>query len=60
MLESTETNFISNLVDSQKTKRNLEGLKPKEDEFEKTVIVKKEIWEKIKEYTDLVKLSSSI
>ena len=42
---------MSNFVDSQKLKRNLEGLKPKEEEFDKSICIKKEIWDKIEKYT---------
>lgn len=59
VLESVKPSYVSDYVDAQKLKRNLESLKPKEDEFEKTICVKKEIWDKIEEYTKAVKLTSS-
>ena len=35
-------------------------MKPKEDEFAKSILVKEEIWHKVEEYCKKVKISTSI
>ena len=60
MIETVSPNYLSGKVNEQKLKRQNEKLKPKTDEFARTIVVKPEIWKKIEEYSKKVNLSSSI